>query len=116
MRLQNWHTDYFLDHQDLVALDSNCDLMQVVINVDNLAGNRHDPDEPTSNGLILRDGRLRNTQTNTTPLILHFPGGGHWPDWWHTERVGSCAAYELLRSAGHPTLVKLLEKQSAEHK
>jgi len=119
MRLQNWHTDYYLDHQDSAMLDSQCELMQVVMNVDNIHVSLTHPDsaqEPGGRGLLVKDGRLRNTITKTTPLILHFPGVGHWPDWWHPDRVGTCAAYEFLRETGHPTLLKFLEKQSSRHK
>ena len=36
IRLQNWHTNYYLDHLDQVGLDSRCELMQVVLSVENV--------------------------------------------------------------------------------
>jgi len=117
MRLQNWHTDYYLDHLDRVGLDSRCELMQVVLSVENLhinGAHLKDAMGPGGPGLFIKDNVLHNKITNTTPLILHFPGVGHWPDWRHPERVGTCTAYEVLRVLGHPMLTSLLEKNSDE--
>eukprot|EP00811_Abedinium_folium_P035290 NODE_8095_length_1523_cov_13.472779.p1 GENE.NODE_8095_length_1523_cov_13.472779~~NODE_8095_length_1523_cov_13.472779.p1 ORF type:complete len:415 (+),score=118.40 NODE_8095_length_1523_cov_13.472779:106-1350(+) len=113
-RLQNWHTDYFLDHQNSTTLDYKCELTQVVFNIDNLHVNQAHTAEatkPGGHGLILEDGLMHNTITGTVPLMLHFAGVGHWPDSRHAERVGTCAAYEYFRAAGHPDFVALLEQR-----
>jgi len=116
IRLQNWHTEYFLDNQDKAALDTGCELMQVVLAIEGLHGLADHLDDPGARGLVVSDGKLVNTVTHTTPPILHFPGVGHWPDWWHEERVGTCTAYEFFRDAGHPALAQLMEKRSNNQK
>lgn len=67
---------------------------------------------PGGHGLVLENGRVKNTLTGTTPPILHFAGAGHWPNWKHPERVGTCAAYEFMRVAGQPELVAIMEEKS----
>jgi hypothetical protein len=115
MRLQYWHVLFYWAHRDKVTVDDQCELSQVVINVDNLHVNQVHidlVDKPGGSGLILKDGRIFNTITNTTPLILHFPGGGHWPDFRHPTRVGTCAAYELFRKASQPELALAMEQEA----
>lgn len=119
MRLQTWHTHYWLDHLESVTIDSKCELMQVVNMIDNVHVNGMHSDaaaSPGNTGMVVRDGLFRNTVTNTTPLILHFAGMGHWPDWKHPDRIGTCAAYEFFRTAGHPKLAALMEKRSSQSK
>eukprot|EP00971_Amphidinium_carterae_P328480 6460391-Amphidinium_carterae.1 len=113
-RLQNWHTNYFLDHQDRVALDTECELAQVVFSVTHLHINTKDPDPVSVAGSLVYDkklGKVVNVKTGTVPPILHFPGQGHWPDATHPERMGTCTLYEVLREIGHPQLARLLESR-----
>jgi len=110
LRHQNWHTNFFLDNQDVAMIDSKCELTQVVYSVDGIFASTQHPEvvhEPGGYGLELSGKRLHNTITNTTPPILHFPGPGHWPEFAHPDRCGTCAAYEVFRTIGHPALVNV---------
>jgi len=114
-RLQNWHTDFYLDHQDEVAVDTSCEITQTAFGVENVhvSATRGDvASMPGGYGLRLVENRLYNSMTNTTPIIAHFPGWGHWPDWKHPTRLGTCTLYEMLRAVGHPPLARLLESKS----
>lgn len=112
--LQNIHTDFFLDHQDLVAIDSNCELTQVVFDLPEVFT------RSLQDGSYMYDGpkyfrlfgkRIVNTLTNTTPPLIHFPGVAHWPDWSDPKRVGTCLAYEFFRLA-HSSFVGMMEESS----
>merc|ERR1711957_451389 len=110
-RLQNHHTDFFLDHQEIAMLDSHCELTQTVMAIPGFGINLENPGPelpPETTQLVMSGGRLHNIFTNTTPLMLHFPGPGHWPDLSHPERTGTCYAYEFLRKV-FPDLVQLME-------
>jgi len=114
LRLQNWHTKFFLDNQGSVMLDTECELMQVVTSVEgvDVRGWGEDEEQSVRGALVVSGGRLRNTITNTTPLILHFPGASHWPDFRHPTRVGTCLLYEVFRILGNPALTELMEHRS----
>jgi len=113
-RLQNVHIDFLLEHPDIAMLDYHCELSQVVLSIPeiNLGLDSAPELPPETTQLVLKDGRLHNSFTNTTPLMLHFPGPGHWPDYGHHDRTGSCYAYEFLRYA-HPSLLSLMEERGA---
>jgi len=107
-RLQNWHTDYFLDHQQTSMLDTQCEIAQTVFTVDgvctDLAGSRR-------RLLSVSGGKLLNEVTGTTPIILHFAGPGHWPDKLNQERFGTCCLYEVFRSVVDPGMARMLEEK-----
>jgi hypothetical protein len=116
MRLQYWHVLFYWAHQEKVAVDDHCELSQMVGNVDNLFVNRFHidmADQPGQKGLVFVDGMLRNTITNSTPPILHFPGIGHWPDVYNPERVGTCTAWELFRAVHQQEALALEEESSS---
>mmetsp|Transcript_15515 Transcript_15515/g.30014 ORF Transcript_15515/g.30014 Transcript_15515/m.30014 type:complete len:340 (+) Transcript_15515:176-1195(+) len=111
IRLQNWHIQYYLDNQDSVMLDSGCELATTAAGIDGLYVSSLGP--PGDADLMLEgnhSGRIRNTITGTHPLIIHFAGIGHWSDWRHPSRIGSCPAYELFRVAGNAALAKKMEE------
>lgn len=108
IRLQNWHIQYYLDHQDSVALDSGCELAQTVSSIDNVFTSSY---QTYGTGLVLEDGRLRNKVTGSTPPILHFAGSGHWPEWRHPVRTGSCPAWEFFRLAGNAEIAAQMESE-----
>jgi len=119
-RLQNIHTDFFLDHQDVAALDYRCEIAQVVFNVPGFSTDEQRAFipgglPPEALRLAFEGGRVRNLHTNTTPLILHFPGPGHWPLAADDSRTGTCLAYELLRQS-QPGMLRLMEEQSEVRK
>jgi len=116
MRLQYWHVLFYWAHRDRVTVDDQCELSQLVLNVDNLIVNgvhTESVDRPGGRGLVFGGGRLRNTITNTTPPILHFPGLGHWPDWSHPERPGTCSAWEVFRAI-QPAVALAMEQESSD--
>lgn len=117
-RLQNHHIDWFLDHQDIVTLDYSTELTLAVmdipgIGIESQLSKTELP--PEAMQLKVSEGRLHNLHTNTTPLILHFPGPGHWPDVTHAERTGTCVAYEFLRLT-QPAMLSLMETRGAVRK
>lgn len=115
-RWQYFHVEYYVDHPDTVGVDSGCELTQVVYNVDSLYVNSKYSKSPGGQGLEISGGKLQNTITGTFPLIAHFAGPGHYPNWQDPIRRGSCPAYEVMRALGHPGLVDLWEKQFKEAK
>jgi len=114
--LNNWHTDFYLDHRDIAMLDSRCELFQVVWGVHNVfLSNRLHPEytqeTPGFGGLFPSKDRVVNKVTGTTPLVLHFAGMGHWPDAAHVDRMGTCCIYEVFRELSHPSLALLMEER-----
>ena len=61
---QVWFTDLFLNNPSYVELDYNCDLFQTIAFC------------PESD-FDIKEGRIRNTVTNTYPIFIH--GNGHTP-------------------------------------
>jgi len=115
MRNQNWHTNFYLDHQELVMIDTKCELTQVIMRLDSLFVSEQESEAkhlPGGDAMDLSGGRVHNRMTNTTPLVLHFPGPGHWPEFMHPERVGTCLAYEVMRSIITPGMTHLMEDLS----
>eukprot|EP00931_Biecheleriopsis_adriatica_P120296 TRINITY_DN95410_c0_g1_i1.p1 TRINITY_DN95410_c0_g1~~TRINITY_DN95410_c0_g1_i1.p1 ORF type:complete len:391 (+),score=37.62 TRINITY_DN95410_c0_g1_i1:59-1231(+) len=113
-RWQYFHVEYYVEHTETVAVDSNCEMLQLVYNVDNLYINTQHAsfsNKPGGHGLKISGGKLHNTMTDSFPLIAHFAGPGHYPNYRDSVRRGSCAAYEVMRAIGHPQLVKLWEKE-----
>mmetsp|Transcript_107239 Transcript_107239/g.346330 ORF Transcript_107239/g.346330 Transcript_107239/m.346330 type:complete len:414 (+) Transcript_107239:24-1265(+) len=114
-RLQNYHTDFFLDHQDVAMIDAGCELTQTVFEIPGIGielTTQMNGIPDTAKQLVMSGGRLHNKFTNTTPLILHFPGPGHWPSMGNPVRTGTCYAYEFLRYT-QPDLLALMEKRGA---
>jgi len=113
--MQNYHTDFFLDHQDEAMIDQGCELTQTVFEIEDIGielATQKEGIPDTAKQLVMSGGRLHNKFTNTTPLILHFPGPGHWPSFGHPLRTGTCYAYEFLRYT-QPDLLALMEKRGA---
>jgi len=110
--LNNWHTDYYLDHPDVAALDSGCELIQNVWNVHGVCSSAEQRNQEGEQGTALKfsDGRVVNELLGTKPLVLHFPGPGHWPTLRHPERFGTCCQYEVFRAEpGNPNLARIME-------
>ncbi|CAJ1340846.1 unnamed protein product [Effrenium voratum] len=66
---QLYYHEKFLDNQDAIGLDRDCSLLCVV------DGSLADV------GLQLLNGTVVREHSELSPLLLHFPGPGHWPAW-----------------------------------
>jgi len=111
MDIQVLHTDFYLDNQDLVMVDTHCELMQVILSLREFPLTsqipRNLPQEVMA--LSLSGGRVHNLGTNTTPLVLHFIGPGHWPEAGDPTRTGTCLLYEVARIT-NPSLLLMEER------
>jgi len=65
---------------DLVGIDFHTDLLMVPYGIDNVFnGSWSEHAGQPRNSIVFRGGAIHNTKTSTKPLLLHFPGPGHWP-------------------------------------
>eukprot|EP00747_Dinoflagellata_sp_TGD_P194532 gnl/TRDRNA2_/TRDRNA2_62052_c0_seq1.p1 gnl/TRDRNA2_/TRDRNA2_62052_c0~~gnl/TRDRNA2_/TRDRNA2_62052_c0_seq1.p1 ORF type:complete len:263 (+),score=6.64 gnl/TRDRNA2_/TRDRNA2_62052_c0_seq1:110-790(+) len=80
---QAWYQQYFLSHQSVIYLDSNCFLMCAITG---------DDDE---NGVRVGDLRISIPDTGTMPSLVHFVSVAHWPAW--REGVATTALHEVFR-------------------
>jgi len=77
---QEWMREQFLARPDLIGIDFDADLLMVPYGIDNVFnGSWSEHAGQPRNSIVFRDGAIHNTKTGTKPLLLHFPGPGHWP-------------------------------------
>ena len=101
---QDWFIDMYLNYTDRsgITLDLNCELFSVACRLEGLPAHSECP--AYERGLLAEGDRVRNVQTSTRPVLLHFSGSGHWPySIWRLFgvapiRVSTCTYWEVARA------------------
>jgi len=96
---QEWWRSYSLTYNDTLGLDFDTDLFLVAAAVEGVFSGKWMSTLGQPHGSIMleegEDGHpnVVNKFTNSKPLILHFPGPGHWPAWIPGDRSMTIAEW-----------------------